>query len=666
MRQLIETYDSSHDDRGVDIRVLGPLEVTVRNQPIGLGGPRASRVLALLATNCGTVVPRDWIVDVLWDDPPSSARQQVHNVIHALRRVLTQADARANLTLTEGGYVLHTDGIGVDAVRFRNHLRGARIAAARGDRGEAADHLRHALAQWRGPALAGLASGRLAPIATLLDDERIAAVEQLAQLRLAAGESAAVTGELVRLVAEHPLRESLRAVLMKALYQDGRRAEAITCYEQGRRLLAEDLGLDPSPVLRAAHQYVLSGAPVPGGVASGGRTSGAPVRPAEATIPTIRTAPGPNFLPRDLPEFTGRAGEVARLTDLARRAGTTSGGTMATAPGLVTINGMAGVGKTALAVHTAHALADTCAAGQYYVDLKGFDPSHRPLDPAQALDLLLRDLGIPVADIPPSLDGRSALWRSRLADRRVVVLVDNAVGPAQVRPLLPGSRQAVVLVSSRTRLSALEGSVPLHLDVMPTSDGVQLFSRIVGVDYEPAEREAVTEIVELCEGLPLAIGIAAARLRDRPHWTVAHVVDQLRHLSHPRLLVAGDRDVVDSIRLSLTAVAPRAQRLLSLISRRCASGFDVGRAAALSGLRPDDAAACLEELGEANLVRQDVRGCYRVHRLVRISTLMLMAEPADRHRLRTLKLAVPRSGADYGFGAGTGRNGAVGGRSTSS
>jgi DNA-binding SARP family transcriptional activator len=578
----------------VDIRVLGPVEVTVRGRTVALGGPRASRVLALLAVNGNVVVPHEWIVDALWDDPPPTARQQVHNVVHGLRRVLDGAGGPAKLMRTGAGYRLETADSAMDVLRFQSHVRKARRDAARGEAGLAAAHLREALAQWRGPALSGLARGRLARIATLLDDQRLAVAEQLAGLELARGRGAVVVRELMQLVADNPYHEALRAHLINALHQEGRQAEALAVYEQGRRLLVEELGLEPSTVLRRAQHQILMGSPAslqPGGGEPG------------------REGPGPNFLPRDLAEFTGRVPEVEKLTALARRPRTT-------APGVLTVTGMAGVGKTALAVHVAHKLAADYPAGQFYIDLKGFTAAAEPLDPGQALALLLGDIGVPAARLPPGPHGRGALWRSLLAGRRALVLLDNATGPAQVRPLIPNSPKTLVVVTSRQGLASLEGSIPLPLSTMDEADGVQLFSAITG-PVTGVARRAVARVVELCEGLPLAIAVAAARLRDRPHWTVSDLLDQLHAAGQPRSPTGGDRDVLASISLSFAALTSTQRQLLGVLCHAAHREFDVRTAAALCDLSPEEAVLCLEDLFDTGLLQAHVPGRYRLHRLVR-------------------------------------------------
>jgi DNA-binding SARP family transcriptional activator/tetratricopeptide (TPR) repeat protein len=620
------------------------LDVTVHGRSLALTGSRAPRLLALLAVNCNEVVPLERIVDTLWDDPPSSARQQVHNVVGGLRKTLTGAGDGVTLVTSSIGYRLTVPRTAVDVLRFQARLQEAENASAAGALDESVRLLRSALSEWRGPALSGLPGRELAITATALHDRRLAAVEQLANLNLLRGDTAGSLADLFELVEEFPFRESLRAVLMRTLHLSGRQADALAVFDKGRQLLADELGLDPGAQLRAAHQQVLTGEtdsrpdvpearrnPVAGLLPEGpdgaGKGGGAgPARPdgsAEAERPASGPGAGPpdprampspsgrRFLPRDIPEFTGRGNELRRLLADARENGTT---TLA----ITAINGMGGVGKTTIAVHLAHLLADDYPDGQYFVDLQGFSAGADPMPPEQALNLLLRDSGVPPELVPPDLEGRSALWRSRLAGQRVLLLLDNAVDAAQVRPLLPGTPGALVLISSRRRMTSLEGAVPLSLDVMPRAEAAALFTRIVGPDRVAAEPQAMARAIELCGRLPLAIQVAAARLRDREHWSIEHVVEQLRDQgSRSRFLAVGDRDVMGVLNWSYRYLEPGQQRFFRLLSVHPGPDFDAHAAAALAGVALDEAATCLEELFDANLLQQHAPRRYRFHDLVR-------------------------------------------------
>lgn len=690
----------------VDVRILGPLRISVGGRAARLRGDRVTRLAALLSVSADAVVPFDRIVDVLWDDPPESARQQVHNVVGTLRRAL--AGGPGPLVVTEGaGYRLAVPQSAVDAYRFQAAAHGARQALAEGRLRQALETFTRGLTLWRGPALAGLRDSRLANTAAVLDEQRLDAIEAATDIRLRLGEAAAILGELSALVAEHPFRESLRALLMRALHAAGRQADALAVYEEGRRMLADELGLDPGPQLRRAHDAVLRGemshagavvgsagasgavagagnaagaasaagapgaadvmepvarlAPAPGTAASAGRASGGavtafehdgpapvdadrPVADAAGTGlsgtpheqagghaalfpdeletglplgtgtrgPLAPTVPAPridrSFLPRDIAEFVGRRRQIQALIEQAGIGGP--------APQVAVIDGMGGVGKSALAVHVAHRLVPQFPDGHYFIDLSGFCAVTEPLEPAQALEALLRASGLDPESLPAGTDERSALWRARLAGRRVLVLLDNARDAAQVRPLLPGTGEAFVLITSRSRMPSLEGAVAVPLDVMRTDSAIALFSRIIGPERAAVEPEAVASAVELCGHLPLAIQVAAARLRDRTAWPVERVAEQLsRHRT--RFLVAGDRDVTAILAWSYRLLPATAKRLFRLLSVHPGPDFDAYTGSALTGAPLAETEAALELLFEANLLQERVPGRYHLHDLVR-------------------------------------------------
>jgi DNA-binding SARP family transcriptional activator/Tfp pilus assembly protein PilF len=559
-------------------------------------------------------VPFDRIVDALWDEPPSSAIQQVYNIVGDLRRRLEKVGIRIEVVTSSTGYQLTLPAFAVDALRFRASTIDAARAEARGLLSEAIASLNQALSEWRGLAFSGLSSRHLQNIATTLAEERVAAAEHLAELHLHQGDSATAVRGLLELVAEHPFRESLRALLMRALYQVGRQADALAVFEEGRRLLADELGLDPGLQLLAAQQLVLTGS----------ADDEFSVRERSAGGHHLSQAePGRSFLPRDLPEFTGREDEVRQLLAGARL-------THTTALIISALDGMGGVGKTTLAVHLAHKLAEHYPDGQYFIDLLGFSAGAKPLPPLQALDMLLRNSGTPPELIPPELEVRSALWRSSVAGRRVLLLLDNAADAAQVRPLLPGAPGSLVLISSRRRMTALEGAVPLALDVMPREDAISLFRQIVGQDRITAEHEAASVAIELCGRLPLAIQVAAARLRDRPSWSVAYLVEQLSdQQSRARILSLGDRDVMGILAWSYRHLTPRQQELFRLLGLHRGPDFDAHAIAALAGLSINDAIICLEDLFDVNLLQQHASGRYRFHDLVRDCSLEMLRQHCD-------------------------------------
>jgi DNA-binding SARP family transcriptional activator/tetratricopeptide (TPR) repeat protein len=602
--------------RGVDIQVLGPLRAVLHGRDVTPRNMRGGRLLALLAVNANTTVPTARVIEVLWHDPPASARQQVHNVVSALRRSLEGSSA-VQLVTDAAGYRLGVDERAVDVLRFRMDIREAERLAARDRLAEAAELLKRGLGQWQGAAFTGLASPALDRIASFLDEQRLIAAEHLAALQMRFGDTQSTVGWLQQLVIENPLRESLRATLMRVLCKVGRQAEAIIVFEAGRSLLDEELGLLPGPQLQAAHREALADEQATGNAAP------APRPPGSSDV-TGHGAGRNSFLPRDIGEFTGRRSEIRRLAAHAQETGTT-------APAVLAINGMGGVGKSTLAIHLAHLLAGQYSGGHYFVDLHGFSPGTAPLTSAQALRLLLRDSGLAPELMPTDLEGRVALWRARLAGRRVLVVLDNALDAAQIRPVLAGTTGALVLVTSRDRLPALEGAMTLSLDVMPPDDAVALFAGIAGEQRAAAEPQAVSAVVELCGRLPLAIQVAAARLRERPTWSIGYLVAQLSdHYGRRRILAAGDRDVTDVLAWSYDHLTEQQQRVFRLLSIHSGPTTDIYAAAALCGLPLDDVAACLEELFDVHLLEQPAPGRYRLHDLVRDCAREITARHADR------------------------------------
>lgn len=576
----------------VEFRLLGTLEVRVGGRRAPLGGARQEKLLAALLLDPDRVVTTQRLIDVLWDeDPPDTARKQVHNAIASVRRVLGPA---RDVLVTDGvGYRVDVEPEQVDVHRFRQAVEVAGLRAGRGEPGAAAEALADALGLWRGPALAGLSGHVLEAAAATLDEQRLAAREALLRLRLDQGEAAALVPELLGLVGEHPLREGLAGLLVLALHRAGRHGEALRAYERTRSLLAAELGVDPSPELRELHERVLRHDP---------------------DVAAPRPAHVPSQLPHDIADFTGRVPEVDRLLALASA-------NRGTAVVITALDGMAGVGKTTLAVRAAHLLAGEYPDGQVFLDLHGFTPGQEPVSAATALDFLLRSVGVPPEQVPEDLDERAGRWRSVLAGRRVLVLLDNALDSAQLRPLLPGSAGACVLATSRRRLSGVDGATTLSVDVLPDDDACDLFTSVVGT---PVDREEVAEVVSLCGFLPLAIRIAASRLRSRPHWTVADLVRRLRD-ERRRLteLASGDRSVLAAFTVSYQHLDARQRRAFRLLGLHPGPLFDAHSAAALLDAGVDETEQLLEDLLDVHLLVGHVDGRYRFHDLLRHHARML-------------------------------------------
>lgn len=444
-----------------------------------------------------------------------------------------------------------------------------------------------------------------------LEDRRLAVVETLADLRLAAGQAATVAAELPAHVAANPLRETLRRHLMTALHRSGRPADALAVYADTRAVLADQLGLDPSPDLVRLHGQILRGEAAP-------------------------AARAPCTLPYDLPDLAGRDADLDRL--------------LGSGPAVVitAIDGMAGIGKTALAVHAAHRLAGRYPDGQLFCDLHAHTPGAPPLDPEVALARLLRAVGVPPETIPAGLDERAARWRAELAGRQVLVVLDNAASAAQVRPLLPGSPRCLVLVTSRRRLGVVDGATVVSLDVLPAADALALLGAVAGRARVAAEPAAAAEVVALCGRLPLAIRIAATRLAHRPTWTVAALAARLRARTD-RLaeLTVADRGVGVAFALSYAHLTPGQQRLFRLLGRHPGTDFDAHSTAALARLPVREAEGRLESLVDVHLLQPTAPGRYTIHDLLRAYAQGLAPEdPAATARLHDYFLAAATAATD--------------------
>ncbi|WP_436499956.1 AfsR/SARP family transcriptional regulator [Actinokineospora sp. HUAS TT18] len=568
----------------MEVRLLGPFEVIAGEQPVVIGRRRERCLLAVLALEHGRVVPVERLVELLWDDEPppaavSALRTHVSRLRAAVPSDLASIESRA------AGYTLRIEPNRVDSHRFHQLVAEGQAATEPAARAAA---FGAALELWRGPALAGLADDpAIGRLCHGLAEARLGALDHRIEADLALGRHRDLVPELVDLTAAHPERERFTAHLVLALYRSGRQSEALAAYERHRRMLGAEFGLDPGPELRALHERVLRNDPA-----------------LDLAQPAVTDS-----LPYDVPDYTGRAADLAALLD----------GSAA----ITTIDGMAGVGKTAFALHLAHRLADRYPDGRLFVDLHAHSPGQPPVEPAACLETLLRAVGVPAEGIPATLDERAALWRSRLAGRRVLIVLDNAADAAQVRPLLPGAPGCQVLVTSRRRLPGLAGAVPVSLDVLSTEDAVALFTRVV--PRAAASPEAVSRVVALCGGLPLAIRIAAARLLHRPLWTVDHLADLLGDERLAELAV-DDQGVGAAFTLSYEQLDPEQQRVFRLLGCHPGVDFDARSAAALADLPVAEAERVLESLLDVHLLLQRHPGRYLLHDLVAVYAREL-AEP---------------------------------------
>jgi DNA-binding SARP family transcriptional activator/tetratricopeptide (TPR) repeat protein len=597
-----------------EFRVLGPFEVRVHGRPLDVGGPRIRTLLALLIANAGRVTGVTTMADALWDvDATPGTDRTVRTYMSRVRRSLAPAAAAlgaADLIETRAaGYALRLSPAFVDAGEFERLVTAGRTASAAADPVTAAALLSQALTLWRGDAYEDFSgTAALRAETRRLHAVRLGALEDRVDAELATGAGEALIDELTVLSEQHPGHERLWGQLMTALYRAGRQADALDAFTRARAALVDRFGLDPSPRLTEVHRRVLDNDPrlFPAGTG--------PARPSAGVAHRDPAGAVRNDLPGDIADFTGRESELARL--LAARAGVTHHAP--TAVVIEAIDGMAGIGKTTLAIHAAHRLAEHYPDGRLFLDLHGHTSGQPPVAPPAALDTLLRALGVPADRIPHDPDARAALWRAELAGRSALIVLDNAADAAQVRPLLPGSAGTLVLITSRRRLVDLEPTHILSLDVLPEAAAIALFTGIVGDDRPTTEAGHVRDVVELCGHLPLAIRIAAARLRTRPAWTVAHLADRLRQAARPLAeFSAGDRSVAAAFALSYRQLDPARQRMFRLLGLNPGPDIDVPAAAALAAVTRGEAERLLESLVDDHLLQQPVAGRFRFHDLVR-------------------------------------------------
>jgi DNA-binding SARP family transcriptional activator/Tfp pilus assembly protein PilF len=594
----------------LEFRVLGPVEALHGGRRIDIGHPRQRAVLAVLLLDLNHVVSAEQLIDRVWgEDPPVTVRNVLYGYVAGLRAALVRAAAPGSvLARRAGGYVLAADEDQLDLCRFRRLAAQGRLA----DPGEdAAQQLIGALALWRGEALAGLSSPWLEGVRRALSAQRMDAVACVNDIRLRQGEHAALAGELSELIARSPADERLAGQLMLALYRSGQPAEALRWFERTRLRLADELGADAGPELQALHRQILAD-------------------DAALALPR-RAGRQPELTPRELPAdvagFTGRAGQLAALDRLltvpASGSGPAGNSTVRSKPTVVisALSGTAGVGKTALAIRWAHRAAERFPDGQLYVTLRGYDPA-APLPASEALAGFLRALGVASADIPADTQERAARYRSLVAGRRMLVVIDNASSAEQVRPLLPGTDSCVTVVTSRDSLTGLvarDGAWRLELDLMPEPDAVGLLRELIGarVDEEPA---AAALLAAQCARLPLALRLAAELAVSRPEVLLA---DLARELADQRIrldLLDAGGDSQSAVRAvfswsvrHLDAESTRAFRLLGL---HPGTNVDSCAAAALTGTSQKHAGLLLDQVRRAHLIQTAGPGRYAMHDLL--------------------------------------------------
>lgn len=588
--------------------LLGPVRAWRGPDEVALGSPQQRAALAALLLREGAQASIDELIDAVWGaEAPRSAEKTIRTYVYRLRRILDPGDTGQSIIATVGnGYVLRASAEECDLLAFRHELGEADRARRTGDLVAAAGHLRAALALWQGTPLAGMTGPYAETHRATLARLRRSAIESRLTLDFQLGESGQAVVELTTLVSDSPLDERLRELLMLALYRSGRQADALAAYREGQALLAEELGIDPGPDLRSTYERILRADPA---------LIEAPAPITETPKEEI-SAPVPAQLPADLPSFTGRDTELALLGTFLPPAGTTS------LAGVV-IAGMAGIGKTTLAVHWAHHIAHRFPDGRLYVNLRGFDPAGSALTPTEIMRAVLDSLGVPPQAVPATLDAQTALYRSRLSGRRVLVLADNARDVEQVRPLLPGTPGSLLLVTSRTQLPGLiaaDGAQLVNLDLMPATDALAFLTARLGAARTGAEPGAAGKIIKHCAGLPLALAIVAARAAIHPRFSLASIASELRDNDGSLDAFSLDDttiDVRDVFSWSYQALSPEAARLFRLLALHPGPDVTVPAAASLAGLSPRSAKPLLNALTRSHLLTEHVPGPYSSHDLLR-------------------------------------------------
>jgi len=683
---------------GVVLRVgvLGPVTAWYGQDELHVGQPRQQAVLGILAMRANRVISRAELVDAVWgQDPPASAEGGIYTYVAGLRRIIEPGRSLRGpgrvLVSSGAGYVLHLVPGQPDAVAFEQQLVRARQLRRSGEPAGAVTALEGALGLWRGVAFAGVPGPFAETERARLTELRSTAAEERADVLLALGRHSEVVPDLTAMVADHPLRERMRGLLMIALYRAGRQAEALRVFADGRRMLADELGIDPGSDLSRIHQQVLASDPalnLPAtagrAVAAGhedhrgggepraangerGRDGAAASRPRRqdattgprgsdgSSLPGSQAGPGsqvgpgsgatsswaggsgfpvPAQLPLDAQGFSGRQEELATLHAMlppARPAGPDE-----PVP-VVIVSGTAGVGKTALAIHFGRQVAKRFPDGQLYVNLRGRDPGTPPVEPGEALRFFLDAFGVPPHRIVASTEERAALYRSLVDGKRMLIVLDNASNAAQVRPLLPGSPGCLVVVTSRNQMAGLvaaEGAALVTLDVLSDAEAHEMLARRLGRERVAAEPEAADEIIGACARLPLALSIAVGRAAagspGRARRPLAELAAELRD-AQSRLDALEEGDAATDVRAVLSwsydQLSPAAARMFRLLGLHPGPDISLSAAASLAGISRAEAGTALRELVRTHMVTERPGGRFTFHGLLRVYA----ADQAERH-----------------------------------
>ncbi|MFI0732666.1 BTAD domain-containing putative transcriptional regulator [Streptomyces sp. NPDC021225] len=579
----------------MEFQLLGPLELWVNGSQQRLGSTKERYLLAVLLCADGAPVPADTLIRRIWDSsPPASGTATLQSNVSRLRsRLRAAVGDQASIGFSASSYTLHVPSDAVDLRRFERLYLQAREAAHQGDIQHATLLLRQAESLWRSDPLAEFSGGWATAMRRRLSERLRQVREQRINLELDLGRHADLVAELYNLADHEHDPEPYAKHLMLALHRCGRHGAALTVYRDTRRRLGEILGADPSPELENLHQRILK------------RDPGLLLQPSE---PVRRQPLGPpDNLPRDISDFSGRRYELAVLL--------ATPSTKATALPLTVIHGMGGVGKTALITHAAHRLRARYPDGCLYVHLRAHH-GQPPVDAADALAILLQAVGVPAEGLPASLDARAALWRTRTAHRSVLLLLDDARSATQIRPLLPGTPTCQVFVTSRHRLSDLEGAQSLSLDAPDTAEAAVMFTRIAG-SHRKFDSSAVRQIVALCDRHPLAIRLAANRFRHRDAWDVHDLAERLKQSANLLEEIDTPLGIAAAFDLSYAELLKKDQRFFRFLALHPGPDLSLHATAELAGVDLAEARRSVDELVDAHLLEEPVKDHYRFHDMVR-------------------------------------------------
>ena len=615
-----------------EFRLLGPLEVLVGSHLVEIGSARQRIVLAMLLLEANHVVPLNRLVDAVWaDKPPTTSKSQIQACVSALRRRLAAPDADCEIATRSMGYSIQVPEQALDVARFWQLARRGRAAATERHAEEAVRLLRAALALWRGPAADGVESKLVQSAATRLNDDRVSLLEECVDVELALGRHHLLTGELGELVQRYPLRERLRGQHMLALYRSGRPAEALESFRIARQLFVEELGLDPGDELRALERAILAGDPA----------LGLSLPSSQGSYGVELMRPDPVIVPRQLaaaiPDFTGRE-ELQRTVVSLLRAGETRDSRYLP---IVAFTGKPGVGKSALALQIANAVREEYQDGQLLAQLKEVDG--KPVAQLELQAHFLEALGIEPATLPTRPAERTALYRTVLGDRRILIVLDDADSAERVLPLIPGGSNCAVIITSRHALPGLHGAHYFEVDDLEEQASIELLARVIGPDRVQAEPASALTLVRLCGCLPLALRIVAAKLASRRHWRIDNMIrrmrDESRRLDELELPGVGVRA---ALTLAYEGLSRDARRLFARLGLVGSADFASWVSAPLLGMDADDAADVLDTLAETRFVEvridEDGQPRFRLHDLVRIYALeRLKAEETVAERACALR-----------------------------